>query len=103
MLARGYSDPAYRGPHQPVVDAYNCQHPAEHSHRAVQSVAVYLITLRMFLEDGVDPHEGPASTRTWPTGRSSPGVGQVGGVGSRRGRRPALRRGVHREVKPTAA
>lgn len=59
LLARSYSQPAYRGVHQMVVDTYNAQHPGGREHRAIQAVAVCLMTLCLFLEDGVDPAEGP--------------------------------------------
>ncbi|MEV7174605.1 DUF5946 family protein [Streptomyces sp. NPDC093224] len=59
LLARSYQDPAYRGVHQMVVDAYNTQHPEGTDHRTVQGVGVCLMTLCLFLEEGVDPGAGP--------------------------------------------
>lgn len=59
VLAREYSDPAYSGVHQITVDAYAVQHPRAPERRAIQSVAVHLITLCLVLEDGIDPLAGP--------------------------------------------
>jgi hypothetical protein len=44
--------------HQLVVDAYAVQHPGGHQPAQVQSVAIHLMTLAMFLEDGADPALG---------------------------------------------
>lgn len=43
---------------QLVVDAYACQHPGEPGRRSAQSVAIHLMTLCLFLEEGTDPCEG---------------------------------------------
>jgi hypothetical protein len=60
LLARSYSDVTYRRVHQMLVDAYNVQHPDRPDRRgAVQAVAVCLMTLCLFVEDGVDPAQGP--------------------------------------------
>lgn len=59
LLAAQYQDPARRGFHQLAVDAYGVQHPGPvHEHRAVQSLALHLMTLCLFLEHGVDPALG---------------------------------------------
>lgn len=60
LLARSYTDDDYRPVHQLLVDAYHVQHPDRPDRRgATQSVAVCLMTLCLFIEDGVDPTEGP--------------------------------------------
>jgi hypothetical protein len=60
VLAREYNDASYRRVHQLTVDTYAVQHPGVSERRAIQSVAVHLMTLCLVLEDGVDPREGPA-------------------------------------------
>ena len=60
VLARSYTDPDYHAVHQMVVDAYAAQHAGGLSRREVQSVALCLMTLCLFVEDGVDPAQGPA-------------------------------------------
>lgn len=61
LLARGYADPEYyRVAHQVVVDAYATQHAGGTSRRQVQTVGLCLMTLRLFLDNGVHPAEGPA-------------------------------------------
>ncbi|TKS96127.1 hypothetical protein E4U91_35745 [Streptomyces lasalocidi] len=59
LLARSYQDPAYQHVHQLIVDAYNTQHPEGTDNRTIQGVGVCLMTLCLFLENGVDPREGP--------------------------------------------
>ncbi len=59
LLARSYSNAAYRSAHQLVVDAYAAQHAGGTSRRQVQTVALCLMTLCLFVEDGVDPRNGP--------------------------------------------
>ena len=59
LLAREYEDAAYRHVHQLTVDAYAVQHPGRREERAIQSVAVHLMTLAMVVGDGLDPREGP--------------------------------------------
>jgi hypothetical protein len=59
LLARSYSDTARRPVHQLLVDAYGAQHPGDGARRCVQGVALSLMTLCLFLEDGVDPARGP--------------------------------------------
>jgi hypothetical protein len=45
--------------HQLSVDAYAASHAGDGSQQAVQSVAIHLMTLCLFLENGVDPIHGP--------------------------------------------
>lgn len=59
VLAREYSDPDYFRVHQLTVDAYAVQHPGVPERRAVQSVALHLITLCLVLEEAADAGEGP--------------------------------------------
>lgn len=60
LLARDYSDAGYyRAAHQMVVDTYAAQHAGGTSRREVQTVALCLMTLCLFVEDGVDPAQGP--------------------------------------------
>jgi hypothetical protein len=60
VLARSYTDPAYRRVHQMVVDAYAAQHAGGTTRRQVQTVALCLMTLCLFVEDDVEIAEGPA-------------------------------------------
>jgi hypothetical protein len=60
ILAREYGDPAYSRLHQLTADTYAVQHPGAPERRSIQSVALHLMTLCLFLEDGVDPRRGPA-------------------------------------------
>jgi hypothetical protein len=69
LLARDYSDPAYRAVHQIVVDAYTAQHAGGASRREVQSVALCLMTLCLFVEDDVDPALGAALHKRMVAGR----------------------------------
>jgi len=55
ILAREYSDPAYYEVHRLSVDAYAVQHPGSPSRLSIQSVAVHLIRLCLFLEHGLSP------------------------------------------------
>lgn len=59
LCSREYEDRAYAGVHQLSVDAYAVQHPGEPERRTIQSVAVHLMTLSLFLEQGTDPAAGP--------------------------------------------
>lgn len=43
-----------------IVDAYAAQHAGGTSRREVQSVALCLMTLCLFIENDVDPAQGPA-------------------------------------------
>lgn len=58
LLAADYADPDRMATHQLVVDAYAVQHPGGEDGRAVRSVGIHLMTLALFLEDGVDPALG---------------------------------------------
>lgn len=60
LLARSYSIEAYRSVHQLAVDAYIAQHPAGMTRREIQTVALCLMTLCLFVENDVDPQEGSA-------------------------------------------
>jgi len=58
LLAAQYSDPERMRFHQLVVDSYAVQHPGSNSDQQVQSVGIHLMTLALFLEDGLDPSLG---------------------------------------------
>ncbi len=62
LLAVQYNDPERMVYHQLLVDAYAVQHPGsdpgDPDPRAVQSVAIHLMTLCLFLEHGADPALG---------------------------------------------
>ncbi len=58
LLAAQYSDPQRMQFHQVIVDAYAAQHPGDDDPRAVQSAAIHLMTLALFLDRGVDPALG---------------------------------------------
>ena len=70
VLAREYGDREYFRLHQLTVDTYAVQHPGVPERRAIQSVAVHLITLCLVLEEGADPAAGPA-LHTRVAGRAS--------------------------------
>ena len=53
LSARAYADRRYASAHQLMVDAYAVQHPGKQERRAIQSVAVHLISLCAQLERGV--------------------------------------------------
>ena len=59
LAAREYQDRAYAAIHQLSVDVYAVQHPGKAERRAIQSVALHLMTLAMILEDETDPRIGP--------------------------------------------
>ena len=59
LLARDYSDARYRRLHQLVVDSYAAQHGRGESRRQIQTTALSLMTLCLFVEDGADPSAGP--------------------------------------------
>ena len=70
VLAREYGDPEYSRLHQVTVDTYAVQHPGVPERRAIQSVALHLITLCLVLEDAADPAEGPKLHKRlagWPS------------------------------------
>ena len=61
VLARDYANPEYyRLAHQVVVDDYAAQHAGGTSRREIQTVALCLMTLCLFVEGGVAPADGPA-------------------------------------------
>ncbi len=53
VLAREYSDPTYFEIHRLTVDAYAVQHPGSKDRQSIQSVALHLIRICMFLEYGL--------------------------------------------------
>jgi hypothetical protein len=58
LLAVQYAEPDRMAFHPLVVDSYAVQHPDGNDARAIQSVAIHLMTLCLFLERGVDPALG---------------------------------------------
>ena len=54
VLAREYSDPAYRTVHRLTVDAYAAQHPGKPSPQSIRSVGFHLARLRLILECDLD-------------------------------------------------
>ncbi|MEV0649832.1 DUF5946 family protein [Phytomonospora sp. NPDC050363] len=60
VLARSYGLPDHRPVHQIVVDAHIAQHPLSSNRREIASVALCLMTLCLFVEDGADPRDGAA-------------------------------------------
>jgi hypothetical protein len=58
VLAADYSSPERMAFHQLVVDAFAAQHPGAEGRKEAQSVGLHLMTLCLFLEDGVDPKHG---------------------------------------------
>jgi uncharacterized protein DUF5946 len=59
LTARAFARPEYLAVHQMTVDAYAVQHPGGAERRAVQSVALHLMTLCLWLERDGDPRDGP--------------------------------------------
>ena len=59
VLAREFGDPKRFEIHQVTVDTYAVQHSGGSDRRAVQSLALHLMTLCLFVERGVDPGGGP--------------------------------------------
>jgi hypothetical protein len=59
LLARSYRAAEYRSVHQLVVDSYVAQHPTDATPRSVQQLALCLMTLDLFLEQGWDVDRGP--------------------------------------------
>jgi uncharacterized protein DUF5946 len=55
LLAREYSDAAFRTPHRLTVDSYAVQHPGTPSAQTIQSVCVHLMSLCLVLERGLTP------------------------------------------------
>jgi Family of unknown function (DUF5946) len=69
VLARCYEDPHLLQARQLAVDAWAVQHPAPSSRISDQSLALHLMTLHLFLEEGVDPAQGPALHNSMMSGR----------------------------------
>jgi hypothetical protein len=61
VLAREYEDPRYVAVHRLTVDAYAVQHPGVESRQSIQSVAVHLIRLYLFLEKNLAPERANAA------------------------------------------
>jgi hypothetical protein len=60
VLAREFEHPELFAFHQLTVDAYAVQHPGRPERRSIQSVAVHLMTLALWLDRGADPRAGSA-------------------------------------------
>lgn len=69
VLARCYEDQQLLPVRQLAVDAWAVQHPAPPSRISDQSLALHLMTLHLFLEEGVDPARGPALHQSMMIGR----------------------------------
>ncbi|WP_328808712.1 DUF5946 family protein [Nonomuraea montanisoli] len=69
LLARSYGIAGHRPVHQLVVDAYVAQHPGGDGRREVQRLALCLMTLCLFVEEGADPRDGPALHKRMMAGR----------------------------------
>lgn len=69
VLARCYEDAQLLRVRQLAVDAWAVQHPAPASRVSDQSLALHLMTLHLFLEEGVDPEQGPALHKSMMIGR----------------------------------
>jgi len=54
VLAREYSEPELIEVHRLTVDSYAVQHPGRPSRQSIQSVAVHLIRLCLFVEQGLE-------------------------------------------------
>jgi hypothetical protein len=59
ILAREFNNAPYYGVHQLTVDTYAVQHPGVPERRSIQSVALHLMTLFLFLEQGSKLSDGP--------------------------------------------
>jgi hypothetical protein len=57
VLAREYGNPAYFEVHRLTVDAYAVQHPGAHDRQSIQSVALHLVRLCLFIEHGLSAEE----------------------------------------------
>lgn len=57
VLAREYGEYGYPAIHRLTVDAYAAQHPGIESRQSIQSVAVHLIGLYLWLECGLPANE----------------------------------------------
>lgn len=63
VTAREIEEPALRAIRQVSVDAYAAQHPGRPERRTIQSLALHLMTLALWVEDGADPRHGSALHR----------------------------------------
>ena len=63
VLAKEYVDYRYPSVHRLTVDAYSVQHPGTPSRRAIQSVAVHLVSLYLVLERGFSSEKATAGIR----------------------------------------
>lgn len=59
VLAREFENAAMMSVHQLTVDAYAVQHPGVPGPQAIQSVAIHLATLHLFIDEGVPLRHGP--------------------------------------------
>ena len=83
LLNAQYSSPNRMRFHQLVVDAYAVQHPGSSGPQQIQSVGIHLMTLALFIEDGVDPALGTELHRKMterPVFRYLPRPTQVGSL-----------------------
>ena len=55
VLAREYSDAAFRSMHRLTVDSYAVQHPGRPTAQSIQSVCVHLMSLCLVVERGAKP------------------------------------------------
>jgi hypothetical protein len=82
VLAREYREFGYPDVHRLTVDAYAAQHPGIEFRQSIQSVAIHLIGLYLWLECGKSAREITARLRvavkrggfTWLTPPKQPGV-----------------------------
>ncbi len=61
VLAREYSDLSYFQVHRLTVDAYAVQHPGADDRQSIQSVALHLIRLCLFLEHDLKAEDANAA------------------------------------------
>lgn len=59
VLAREYENAAMMSVHQLTVDAYAVQHPGVPGAQAIQSAAIHLVSLHLFVDEGVPLVHGP--------------------------------------------
>ncbi len=69
VLARCYEDAHLLRVRQLAIDAWAVQHPAPSSRVSNQSLALHLMTLHLFFDEGVDPGQGPALHKSMMVGR----------------------------------
>ena len=61
VLAREYQDQRFFEVHRLTVDAYAVQHPGVPGRQSIQSVAIHLVRLCLFLERGLAPEKANAA------------------------------------------